>query len=317
MTTTARLRLHVVDKRTVADDVVQLELADPSGAELPAWQAGAHVGLSLTAELVRQYSLCGEVADRSRYRIAVLREPHGRGGSQYVHDQLAVGDLVEVATPRNNFDFHSAERHLFLAGGIGITPLVEMMAEADRQGSDWMLAYGGRSGGSMAYVQQLTSTFGDRVHVYEQDVHGVLPIAHLLDDLKSGTLVYCCGPEGLLGAVEQKCAELGVPDLHVERFTAVDVADHGADQPFDVVLAQSGLTLSVATGQTILEAVEEAGIPVDSSCREGTCATCETFVVEGICDHRDSLLSEEERQSNKTMMICVSRARGDRIVLDL
>lgn len=316
-TSQQRIRLRVTEKKHVAEGVVELVLADPAGMDLPAWEPGAHIGLCMDEKLVRQYSLCGEVGDRSHYRIAVLREEHGRGGSVFVHDRLGVGDDIEVMPPRNNFELHPAPSYLFIAGGIGITPLIPMLAAAARAGADWRLAYGGRTRSSMAFVHELTTAYPGRVEVYREDVDGLLPIERLLKDLDPETRVYCCGPEGLLTAVEQECAERSIARLHTERFTAADNdADH-ENTAFEVVLAQSGVTLEVPADRSILDVIEEAGIPVNSSCREGTCATCETFVLEGACDHRDSLLTEAERESGESMMICVSRARGERLVLDL
>jgi ferredoxin len=171
----------------------------------------------------------------------------------------------------------------------------------------------------MAYVDEVTSTYGAHVTIRPQDVDGLLPVEELLRGLGSETLVYCCGPEGLLGAIEAECARLAIDRLRIERFAAQtdDALQATTMKPFEVVLAETGVTLQVSVDKSILEVVEDAGIPVDSSCREGTCGTCETFVIEGRCDHRDSLLSDAERAAGESMMICVSRAAGDRIVLDL
>ncbi|MGC4934790.1 PDR/VanB family oxidoreductase [Gordonia sp. DT30] len=320
LSSTGRMKVRVTKKNVVADSIVELVLADPDGNDLPAWSPGAHIGLSLDEGLVRQYSLCGDVKDRSSYRVAVLREPESRGGSVFVHDKLGVGDLVDVMEPRNNFELLPAGELLFVAGGIGLTPLIPMIAEAESRSVPWRLVYGGRSRGSMAYIDELESRYGTRVTAHPQDVAGILPLAAILDDLGPDTLVYCCGPEGLLGAIEAECTRRDISRaLHIERFSPKeeDPALAGTNQTFEVELKQAGVTLEVPADKSILEVVEEAGIPVDSSCRDGTCATCETHVLEGKCDHRDSLLSEDERESNTTMMICVSRALGNRIVLDL
>jgi ferredoxin-NADP reductase len=299
------LELVVAGKEKVADDVVRLTLRSPDGGSLPPWEPGAHLDLVLPG-FVRQYSLCGDPSDASAYQVAVLREPDGRGGSAYLHS-LHVGDRVEVAGPRNHFPLVAAERYLFIAGGIGITPILPML---DRAGPDWQLVYGGRTRSSMAFTAEL-SVHGDRVSFRPQDEHGLLDLPALLAAAKPGTAVYCCGPEPLLAAVEA----LGPADLHVERFTALP--DDGPRTAFEVELAGSGRVLPVPADRSILEVVEEAGVQVLSSCREGTCGTCETGVLGGEPDHRDSVLTAEERAENEVMMLCVSRACSPRLVLDL
>ncbi len=307
--------LEVAGKDPVAAGVVALTLRHPDGAPVPAWEPGAHVDLVLRPGLVRQYSLCGDPADRSALRVAVLREPDGRGGSAYVHDRLAPGDQVDVAGPRNNFALVEAKRYLFVAGGVGITPIVPMLAAVERAGADWRLVYGGRTRASMAFRERLCRGYGDRVSIRPQDETGLLDLAGLLAEPAEGTAVYCCGPEPLLAAVEGHCASWPAGALHVERFTARP--DTGARDSFEVELARTGRTVLVPEDRSILEVVEDAGVPVLSSCREGTCGTCETDVLGGTPDHRDSLLTPDERAAGETMMICVSRSCGGKLVLDL
>ncbi|NJP98612.1 oxidoreductase [Nonomuraea sp. FMUSA5-5] len=305
-------KLVVHARARAADEVITLDLRDPDGAELPSWTPGAHLDLVLAGDLVRQYSLCGDPADRTTWRIAVLREPGGRGGSAFVHDELHPGATILVRGPRNHFPLHPAPRYLFIAGGIGITPILPMVAAAEAAGAGWRLAYGGRSRASMAFVGDLRDD--DRVTVWPQDERGLLDLDALLAEAAPGTLVYCCGPAPLLAAVEERCP----PDvLHLERFTPKDAGPPVVAGPFEVELAGSGRTLTVPPGRSILDVVEEAGVPVLSSCREGTCGTCETGVLAGAVDHRDSLLSAEERAANDVMFICVSRAAGPKLVLDL
>jgi ferredoxin-NADP reductase/nitrite reductase/ring-hydroxylating ferredoxin subunit len=305
-----RLRLTVAARHEAAAGVVCLELAAPDGAPLPAWAPGAHVDLVLGDGLRRQFSLCGH--DPARWRIGVLRELDGRGGSAFVHDHLHAGDSVEVVGPRNNFPFVEAARYRFVAGGIGITPLLGMIAAADAAGADWTLLYGGRSRASMAFLDELEA-YGSRVTVHPQDERGLLPLAdHLAGE--DGALVYCCGPEPLIAAVE---AVWPAEALHVERFRPRPGALDGPSEAFEVVCRDSGVTLTVGAGESILEAVDAAGIAVPSSCREGTCGTCETEVLEGVSDHRDSFLGEAEREAGETMMICCSRARSPRLVLGI
>jgi ferredoxin-NADP reductase len=249
------------------------------------------------------------------WRLGVLREGEGHS-SVFVHDRLHVGDVVRVRGPRNNFPLVESPRYLFIAGGIGITPLLPMVAAAEAAGADWRLVYGGRQRASMAFLDEL-SEYGDRVSVLPQDETGLPDLDGLLGTPQAGTRVYCCGPEPLLGAVEQRCVGWPSGSLHVERFSAKPLAEPARAGTFELVLAQSEVTVAVPPDRSILEVVEEAGIGVLSSCAEGTCGTCETAVLEGVPDHRDSVLNDEERQTNDCMMICVSRSCSGRLVLDL
>jgi ferredoxin-NADP reductase len=312
-----RSDLVVTARESRAEGVVALTLADPSGAQLPGWTPGAHIDVLLDDTTVRQYSLCGPPSDQHSWRIAVLLDPSGRGGSRLVHDTLEVGGTVAVRGPRNHFPLHAADRYVFLAGGIGITPLLPMITVANQAGADWQLWYGGRSRASMAFLDELSS-FGDRVTLWPEDERGLLPLGEILGTPIEGALVYCCGPEGLLAAAEQRCAPWPPGSLHLERFAAKpQEAAAGQAAGFEVVCQRSGVTVPVPPDKSIIEALEEHGISVLSSCQEGVCGTCETQVIDGIPDHRDSLLTEDERESNEYMMICVSRAKSERLVLDL
>ncbi|MDQ1049988.1 PDR/VanB family oxidoreductase [Streptomyces sp. V4I2] len=303
----------VVDRREfAADGVLALTLRHPLGERLPDWEPGAHIDVVLGPELERQYSLCGDPGDRDTWRIAVLREPDGRGGSAHVHGQLGQGDKVRVRGPRNHFALRTAPRYRFVAGGIGITPILPMLAAAEAAGAEWTLLYGGRSRESMAFTEEL-GRYGDRVTIAPQDEAGLLDLGAVLDEVPEGTLVYCCGPGPLLDAVEAR-SPAGV--LHVERFQPKEQGS-GENTEFEVELAQSGRTLTVPKDVSVLDAVRSAGVEVLFSCTEGTCGTCETDVLEGTPDHRDSVLSDEEREAGETMLICVSRCRGKRLVLDL
>jgi ferredoxin-NADP reductase len=311
------MRLQVARRDAGADDVAVLELRDPRGAQLPAWTPGAHIDLELPGGMVRQYSLCGDPEDRCSWRIAVLREPVGRGGSAYVHAELHPGSLVDARGPRNNFPIVAAPRYLFIAGGIGITPILPMVAAVARSGAQWELHYGGRSRRSMAFLEFLESTHGERLTTYPLDEVGLIDLDPLLSAPSPDTLVYCCGPESLLTAVEQRCAAWPSGALHVERFAPKEQDEPRLTVPFEVELVASGVTLTVPPEKSVLQVVEEAGIAVLSSCQEGTCGTCETAVLAGEVDHRDSLLTPEEQAVGDTMFICVSRAAGPRLVLDL
>ncbi|GAA1810242.1 oxidoreductase [Planosporangium flavigriseum] len=309
--------LVVHERREPAAGVVTVDLRDPSGAELPAWAAGAHIDLVLTDDLVRQYSLCGDPGDRTTWRVAVLREPDGRGGSAFAHDKLQPGATVRVRGPRNHFPLVPAPRYVFIAGGIGITPILPMLAAATAAGADWRLTYGGRSAASMAFADELCAAHPDRVVLRPQDEYGLLDLDAILGEPAADTLVYCCGPGPLLDAVEQRCARWPSGALHVERFAPKEQGAPVLSGAFDVELAVTGTTLTVPVNRSVLEVVEEAGVQVLSSCREGTCGTCETTVLAGQVDHRDSLLTEEERSANDTMFICVSRAACPTLVLEL
>jgi ferredoxin-NADP reductase len=306
---------RVAEKRVVADGVVTLVLRDLDDRPFPPWTPGAHVDLLLGEARTRQYSLCGDPADHHAWRLGILREAGGES-SVHVHDRVQPGDVVRVRGPRNNFPLVESPRYLFIAGGIGITPLLPMIATVDAAGADWSLVYGGRVRSSMAFLVDL-ARYGDRVSVRPQDEAGLLDLDALLGDPRGDTRVYCCGPEPLLAAVEQRCAAWPPGALHVERFAPRPQAAPARLEAFEVVLAQSELTLEVPPGRSILDVVEEAGIPVLSSCAEGTCGTCETAVLDGVPEHRDSVLSEEERAAGDCMMICVSRACTARLVLDL
>ncbi|QUH06296.1 oxidoreductase [Saccharopolyspora erythraea] len=315
-TTEVELEVLLERKEVIADGVVLLTLRHPAGEPLPEWEPGAHIDLLMRDDLVRQYSLCGDPANRAVLQVAVRREQAGRGGSAHVHDELAAGDLVRVRGPRNNFRLFEAPRYLFVAGGIGITPLLPMISAAEQRGADWRLVYGGRTRASMPFAEELTMRYADRVSLHSADSGGPLDLRKLLKRPGRGTAIYCCGPESLLAEAENRCRRW--PDaLHVERFAAVAPADAGPATAFDVELVRSGITVRVPEDRSILDVVEDSGAPAMSSCREGICGTCETRVLDGAPDHRDSLLTESDRAAGDTMMICVSRACGSRLVLDL
>lgn len=308
------LRLLVTRREEMADGVVQLRL---EGTKLPAWQPGAHLDLVLPSGLVRQYSLCGDPEDTSSYTVATRLIPAGeggRGGSREVHEQLREGAEVEVRGPRNRFPLDAAApAYLFVAGGIGITPVLPMVREAEARGADWTLLYGGRTRASMPFLEELAKLDADggRVTVVAEDEGGRPDLAAALAATAPGTAVYCCGPEGLMAAVEE--ALPADRTLHLERFAPRNSAD--GNGPFEVELRRSGKVLDVPADSTVLATVRAALPNVSYSCEQGFCGTCQQRVVAGEIDHRDELLTDAERADS--MLICVSRARGERLVLDL
>lgn len=305
-----------------ADGIVSLQLVDPEGGELRAWEPGAHVDVVLPSGLVRQYSLCGEVADRRSYRISVLLEPESRGGSREIHQTPLVGKRLTLRGPRNHFRLVDAERYLFLAGGIGVTPIIPMIREATARDVPWTLVYGGRSRKTMGFLDEIAaSASGGTVDIITEEERGYPDLPAIMKDVVSGTVVYCCGPPGMINAVEDNCARYLEPGvLHVERFTAPTDAPPLDDLPsdaFEVELARKGVTLTVPPDRSVLRVVLEAVPSFLYSCEEGYCGTCLAKVLEGEPDHRDTILTEEERAKNDQMYICVSRSKSPRLVLDI
>ncbi|MFD4635888.1 PDR/VanB family oxidoreductase [Lentzea sp. NPDC058436] len=304
------LTLTITARTQVARDVVALTLEAPDGRDLPPWRPGAHVDVFLPTGLTRQYSLCGDPANRSAWQIAVLRERHSRGASRWLHDQAPTGTTLTTGAPRNLFELTPATRYVFVAGGVGITPILPMITEAERSGIPWTLWYGGRSATTMAFADDLRQR-GDHVHLVPSDTQGRMDIAEILSTPTTGTAVYCCGPDSMVEAAQKACATWEPGTLHVERFTPE--AEQPGGNAFDVHCARSGVDVRVEDGVSVLDALLEAGVEADYSCAQGFCGTCETRVLEGVPDHRDDYLDTPQ----DTMMICVSRSRCPRLVLDL
>lgn len=314
MSGTTSFDLRVVETRRMADDVLELVLARPDGGPLPSWLPGSHISLELQQGLERQYSLCGRLDDNATWRIAVLKARESRGGSRHIHDQLKSGAVIRSTGLRNHFPLEKASGYIFIAGGIGITPMLPMIAQAEREAKPWVLHYGGRTRASMAYLTELT-VYGDRVNIVPEDQAGMLDLRSITKDIPEGYLVYSCGPEGLLNALVGLSADWKEGTLHLERFSPIEV-DVSGDKPFTVHLRDSGRSIVVGANETILDAMAREGLNPPSSCREGTCGTCETKVLRGKVDHRDAVLSASEREAGDYMMICVSRALGDEIEID-
>jgi ferredoxin-NADP reductase len=317
--------LRVVERHLVAHDenVVALTFAAADGQPLPRWHAGAHIDVHLPSGLLRQYSLCGEADATDSYRIAVRRIPDGGGGSIELHD-LAIGDTVTTHGPRNAFPLtvpgrgSPTQRFRFIAGGIGITPILPMLGLASQLGVDWSMVYAGRSRDSLPFLDEVARFAGDsaedRIRVRTDDVDGLPTAEELLGDCPAGTAVYACGPALMLTAIRSALAGRDDVELHFERFAAPPVVD---GHEFDVTIASTGAQIRVGADETLLTAVNRAGVHAQYSCQQGFCGTCRTRVLEGAVDHRDALLTDPERE-NQMMLICISRAiEGSRLTLDL
>jgi ferredoxin-NADP reductase len=310
-------QLQVSSVHREADGVLGLELRSIDESPLPEWAPGAHIEIDLANGLVRHYSLCSSPADADAWRIAVLREPASRGGSKLIHESVRPGDVLSVRGLRNNFALVDSDSYLFIAGGIGITPILPMVHEAARRSTDWTLVYGGRTRESMAFLDQLSGIPGGELHVMPEDEYGLLDLDRFLGAPDPDTAVYCCGPGPLLDAVTQRCKRWPTGALHLERFASSETSTSCGDGEFDVQLARTGKCLRVPADRSLLEVLEEAGYDIDNSCRAGICGTCELAVTDGIPEHNDDVLSDEERESNEIILPCVSRSKSDRLTVDL
>lgn len=311
--------------RWEAQDVVSVELR-PATAEVPfpPFEAGAHINLHLPNGLSRSYSLCNADAERGRYVVGVARDRKTRGGSLYVHEQLRVGSVLPIDPPRNHFRLDAdAPRSVLVAGGIGVTPLFCMLQHLAAQGRATDFIYCARSRRDAAFVdaiEALAREHGVVLSLHFDSEHGGPPdLAQLLAGKGADSHFYCCGPTPMISAFEQACERLGYANTHIERFTAAPPPAAELGGGFEVVCAKSGKTVAVPEDQSILDALIDAGLSPDYSCTEGVCGTCETAVIEcdGELEHKDSVLTKGERQAGKTMMICVSRCKGTRLVLDI
>lgn len=322
------MRLLVRAIHDEAPGIRSFELSDPDGHELPPFTAGSHVDVVVPGGPLRQYSLFNDPAERHRYRIAVLLEPSGRGGSRAMHEAVAPGDLLEVSAPRNHFPLEeSAERHLLIAGGIGVTPLLAMVSRLQRIGAPFEIHYCTRSAERTAFrdaLAPLAAAGAVRFHHDGGDPGRGLDVRALVAraDDDEGTHLYCCGPPGLMRAVRDAASAWPAYRLHFEHFAApatpqpaAAAAGPDAEQAFEVELASSGRVLTVPPGQSILSVLCAAGLSPDSSCEAGVCGVCRTRYLAGDVDHRDFVLADAERADH--VMICVSRSRGPRLVLDL
>jgi ferredoxin-NADP reductase len=269
--------------------------------------------------MVKQYSLCGDIYDKSYYRVGILNDPNSRGGSKFVHEEIKQGDTISVRGPRNHFPLVKTTKYLFIGGGIGITPLIPMIQAVAEIGAEWRLIYGGATEHTMAFTEQLAN-YGDRVEFFPADTSGFLPLDLELATPHGDQHIYTCGPEPLINAVETVSNKFNWHDdnIHSERFAAVEVAaPYNALDSFEVVCEKSNVTIQVGPDETILDAIEAKGIKVLASCRAGVCGTCEIDIIEGEADHRDNVLTKAEHESNEFMLVCCSRSLSKKLILDI
>ncbi|WP_207005044.1 PDR/VanB family oxidoreductase [Trinickia mobilis] len=327
-----RLRKLEVCLRSItalADDINAFEFVSADGQPLPGFTAGSHIDVHLSGRMVRQYSLCNSPIERDRYVVAVLRDRQGRGGSMAMHDELRAGQKLKISRPRNHFALStSARRHVFIAGGIGITPIVAMISEVQRRGESFHLYYCARSAQRAAFLDELQPLVerGDvSVHFDQGDPRNGLDLVSTLKEYLPGTHLYYCGPGRLMDAIEAASAHWPPAARHCERFSAgaatrsrpndIPDGDGDEDAPFDVELRRSHKTFTVHPGESIVDVLRSHGVDVDTSCREGYCGTCMTRYLAGEPLHRDTVLDDEDREA--FVMICCSRAKSQTLVLDI
>jgi len=322
MSTAPTLQVRVARKAAEAQDIVTLELVAADGSALPAFSAGSHIDVQLPNGFTRQYSLCNDPQETHRYQIGVLRDAASRGGSAAVHDLLKEGDVLTISAPRNHFGLaHEAKKHLLLAGGIGVTPILCMAERLANTGGDFAMHYATRAPERTAFRQRIAaSAFAARVqfHYDNGDAAQKLDLQALLSQPEAGTHLYVCGPKGFMDAVLNTARAAGWPEaqIHYEFFGA-EVAKSDSDASFEVKLASSGRIVMVPKDQTVVQALAAAGVDIVISCEQGVCGTCLTRVLEGVPDHKDSYLTPEEQAANDQFTPCCSRSKTPQLVLDL
>lgn len=316
------LKVNVTRKTDEAEGICSFELRPTDGDTLPAFDAGAHIDIHITDGLVRQYSLCNDPRERHRYVIGVLNDPASRGGSRTMHEEIREGQVISIGAPRNLFALEpAASRHLLLAGGIGITPMLAMAHELLRRGAQFELHYCFRSNERAAFLAALADApFADRVHLHDDSgtAQQKLDAGTLLMSPADGTHLYVCGPAGFMTHILESADAAGWRKgcVHREFFAAAPV-DHGQDMAFDVELARSGQVFRIPADRSVFEVLDEAGIAIETSCEQGVCGTCVTRVLAGTPEHRDQFLTAAEQAANDRFTPCCSRARSPRLVLDL
>lgn len=314
------LKVRVAEIEQATDTVKRFRFTAISGEPLPTFSAGAHVIVTMDADgrrIKNPYSLIDRAEDGSSYRIGVLRTPDSRGGSKFMHERVEVGTELTIAMPVNLFPIvRTGRKHILVAGGIGVTPIHAMAAELKRQSLPYELHYAMRSAAHGAFVEELKALHGDKLRLYRDDAREFIGVSEILAHQPLGTHLYVCGPEGMIDAILKGGREAGWPDenLHSERFLSP-----AGGEPFSVVLQKAGITCEVRSDQSLLEAIEGAGVDAPFLCRGGACGQCETEVLkaDGTLEHKDHYLTEEEHASGRKIMICVSRLKGRELVLDL
>lgn len=284
-------QLLIVDRLKRSSSVDEFVLERHDGRRLPDWAPGAHIDVVLPSGKIRQYSLCGDRWNAHQYRIAVQHEPKGAGGSQELHDQLAIGDAVGFGGPRNNFRFAPAQHYRFIAGGIGITAVMPMINQADLLDLDWQLLYLGRTPERMAY-QELQDLYPQRVTVHTSVPDGRISVRDWLGEVPEDTMIYACGPEALLEALPQECQGLPSTHLRTERFTNTQNDATVSSKPYEIQLQRSGRVVQAPGTSPVIDVLANAGIDVITSCSKGVCGTCEIDVLDGDIDHRDAILDD-------------------------
>ena len=322
--TAATLKALVHTMRHEADGIVSVEFRPSApNMEFPPFEAGSHIDLHLANGLVRSYSLCNSASDKNRYVVGVLHDKASRGGSRFVHQQLRVGQVIDISAPRNNFRLEEdAPKSVLVSGGIGVTPIYSMLQRLTALGRPVEVVYCARNRSEAAFVEGILALADNTASItwhFDQEQGGPPRLDQLLADRGADSHYYCCGPTPMLDAFEKTCEQLGYPHAHIERFAAVIAPSATEKHGFEVVCEKSDKTVDVPAGKSILDALIDAGFNPDHSCKEGVCGACETAVVgfDGELDHHDGILTKVERQSGKTMMICVSRCTGQRLVLDI
>jgi len=312
--------VQLTNVETVARDTNVYTFARPDGGRLPAYKPGAHIDLHLPNGLVRQFSLLNPDSDSTRYVVAIKRDPQSRGGSRYIFDELRIGQTIKISAPRNNFPLvEDAEPIILFAGGIGITPIWCMAQQLAAQGRPWKLYYSCRSRADMAFLDTMTKFGSESVLLhFDDEANGTfLDLAGAINAAPPNAHFYCCGPNPMLAAFEAAAANRPRNRVHVEYFTPKEDAAGAKLGGFWVELARSGEEYFIPEGKKILEVLYEAGVDVDYSCELGICGECVTRVISGVPEHHDSVLSEEERESNEKVMICCAGCKTERLVLDM
>jgi tetrachlorobenzoquinone reductase len=308
--------VHVSSVRPVADDTNLYELARADGTSLPPAEAGAHIDLHLPNGMTRQYSLVIPDMNPSSYTLGIKRDVNSRGGSRYIFDEVKAGRALTISGPRNHFPLAAgAPHHVLIAGGIGITPIYAMTQKLSADGAAFELYYAGRSRRQLAFRDELANAAFTHLHCDDEHGGALLDLTGAVAKAPHGSHFYCCGPTPMLEAFRAATVAIPPEQVHFEYFSPKEAVSNAGG--FIVQLARSGQEVFIPPGHSILETLREAGLTLDSSCQEGICGVCETKVISGIPDHRDSVLSDLEHAANKSMMICCSGCKGDRLVLDL